>query len=105
MERRSRPDLEVRFEKNGVLIDADMALPVMHRVGRIGMDERPRCNELDAFACGKLVGCGRWRKEVREDKESKGNAGSGTEYAAQHEDRDAAAKSAHGDSPMRVLVD
>ena len=62
VKRRSRADLEIGFEIDRALVDADVALAIVHRVGRVGMDERAGGDQLVrsvAESCSEAAGGGK----------------------------------------------
>src|SRR5258708_38535245 len=93
-ERRSRPDLETGFEKYRTLVDATSALPVMHGVRRVGVNECAGGDELGML--GKSFRRGRRREDVGGNEQSERDTESSAEHSAENEDRDAAPKFVHG---------
>src|SRR5262245_44252835 len=96
MKRRSRPDLEVRLEKHGVLVDADPPFAVVHRIVWVGVNESSGGNQRGTLHIGKLIGGRRRRKYVWKNEKSNRDAESSAKHSAKYEDRDVAPKSVHG---------
>ncbi len=100
MERRPRPDLEIRLEEHGALVDADLAAAPVNRIGRIGVDEGAGRDELGLVSFAQLVRGRRRRKHERIDEEAERDAETGPEHAADQEDRKPAPEPAHHAVPI-----
>src|SRR5437016_874761 len=55
MECRPRPDFKIALQEDRALVDADFALAVMHRIGRIGMNEGADGDQGRAVGFGQHV--------------------------------------------------
>ena len=86
MKRRPGPDLEIRLEKHGVLVNADPPFAVVNWIGWVCMNEGAGSNELGTVCIGKLLRCGRRRKHVGKDEKSECDTEAGAEHSAEHKD-------------------
>src|SRR5262245_43076868 len=98
MERRAGPDLEIAFEEDCALIHADLALAPMHRIGRIGVDERAGRNQHRALGLGQYLGRRRRREHEWKEEESKRDPETGSKQPTDQKNNETTPESTHGGS-------
>src|SRR5690606_35166790 len=88
------------FQKHRLLIHAHPAAAVMHRIGRIGVDECAVRHERRTVGLAELLDGGRRRKEIGKEENPQREAEARAEQAAEEKDQHAPPETPHRDSPF-----